>query len=522
MKDLVLDFVTRMTGGNEPVAALCRRTMLGLEEEGDVCIELDAEGEDLLRTAPDAVAFAGDGTEPADVRAPFVVQNGLLYTRRNWYYERLVLERLAALNRPLASAPVEFPADTKLRREQQDAVRAMCANRFSILTGGPGTGKTFTIAAAVDIVRRREPGLRLGLAAPTGKARQRMSESMEKSGMADVPEASTIHAMLGPTPEFVTFKHNRGNPLPFDWIVVDEASMVDLPLLAKLLDAVPDDCRITFAGDADQLASVERGRVFADLCARPGLPVSRLARSERFPPGGEIARLAAAINGKSVEGGEEAMELLRAPGGVTSFTDLSDVEKVFRPNTWPGFADVVRDGYAEFAACRDAASALAHLEDFRVLCALRHGPFGSEKIASWIRRTLSKNAPVPMMITQNDRTLDVNNGDVGVVMPGDRKTLCLPGRKKGETIRTIRLELLPETECAFASTVHKAQGSQFRDVAVVLPTTGDSPLLTCEILYTAVTRTEKSVAIFGGEPAVRACCERSIRRRSGLVPPPLN
>ena len=199
-----------------------------------------------------------------------------------------------------------------------------------------------------------------------------------------------------------------------------------------------------------------------------------------------------------------------------------NVEKVFRPNTWPGFADVVRDGYAEFAACRDAASALAHLEDFRVLCALRHGPFGSEKIASWIRRTLSKNAPVPMMITQNDRTLDVNNGDVGVVMPGDRKTLCLPGRKKGETIRTIRLELLPETECAFASTVHKAQGSQFRDVAVVLPTTGDSPLLTCEILYTAVTRTEKSVAIFGGEPAVRACCERSIRRRSGLVPPPLN
>ena len=212
------------------------------------------------------------------------------------------------------------------------------------------------------------------------------------------------------------------------------------------------------------------------------------------------------------------MELLRAPGGVTSFTDLSGVERVFRPETWPGFADAVRGGYAAFAACRDAASALAHLEDFRVLCALRHGPFGSEKIASWIRRTLSKNAPVPMMITRNDRTLDVNNGDVGVVMPGDRKILRLPGRKEGE-IRSVRLELLPETECAFASTVHKAQGYQFTDVAGVLPTTGDSPLLTCEILYTSVTRTERSVALFGGEPAVRACCERSIRRRSGLVPP---
>ena len=518
MRDLVLDFVSRMTGGNGPVAALCRRTMLGLEEEGDVCIGLDAAEEDLLRTAPDVASFAGDGTAPADVRTPFVVQDGLLYTRRNWYYERLVLERLAALNRPLESAPVVFPADTALRPEQRDAVRAMCANRFSILTGGPGTGKTFTIAAAVDIVRRREPGLRLGLAAPTGKARQRMAESMARTGMADVPEASTIHAMLGPAPDFVTFRHNRGNPLPFDWIVVDEASMVDLPLLAKLLDAVPDDCRITFAGDADQLASVERGRVFADLCARPGLPVSRLARSERFPPGGEIARLAAAINGKSAGGADEAMAILRAPGGVASFTDLSGVEKAFRPGTWPGFAEAVRRGYAAFAACRDAASALAHLEDFRVLCALRHGPFGSEKVAAWIRRTLPDDAPVPVMVARNDRTLDVNNGDVGVVMPGDRRTLLLPGRKEGE-IRPVRLELLPETECAFASTVHKAQGSQFTDVAVVLPTTGESPLLTCEILYTAVTRTEKSVAVFGGEPAVRACCGRPISRRSGLVPP---
>ena len=509
MKDTARDFISRMTGGNETVAELCARTVGG-EDEGDVCLKLADSEEEELRGEPGVVTFADAETKPEAVKTPFVVYRQLLYTRRNWYYEWLVRDRLAALCNPTGLDDVDFPEGNTLRDEQKDAIRTMCGRQFSILTGGPGTGKTFTIANAVRIVREHEPTLRLGLAAPTGKAKARMMESMEQEKITDIPPATTIHMMLGSNPDLVTFRHNRAEPLPFDWVIIDEASMIDLPLMAKLLDAIPKGCRLTLAGDADQLASVERGRVFGDLCAMSWVPVSRLETSKRFPPGGPIAQLAAAVNGNRFE---DAMAILRADGDV-AFSDLVAAVP-FHPEKWPGFAALVRARFAEFAGADSVDNALAHLNDFRVLCALRHGPFGSEWVAEWIRKALGKNCPVPMMITRNNETLGVRNGDVGVILPNDPQTLHLPAANGGR--RTLRLELLPDTELAFASTVHKAQGSEFLDVAIVMPPAGENPLLTREILYTGITRTKGKVFLFAGEESVRRCCECGVERVTGLA-----
>ena len=558
MKDTVFDFISRMTGGNKEVAELCAATIGGIGE-GDVCLPLDKEQRELLESVRDVVAtFVEDDTQPASVRTPFVVgpvpggSSSLIYTRRNWVYERRVRDWiLLSIREKMDDSALELPNDpfyASLRDEQKAAVIAMCNSRFSILTGGPGTGKTFTISRAVKYIHDRRPNFRLGLAAPTGKAAARMMESMPKDMGFAIPQATTIHKLLELNYDFVTFKHNRDNPLAFDWLVIDEASMIDLPLMAKLIDAIPASCRLTLAGDEDQLASVELGCVFHDLCRFQGVAVARLRESTRFPPDGDIAKLAAAVNAGTEEKADEAMAILNGQSDVVSYVDLANLSKddTFDPAKWPGFADKVRAGFATFAGGPNGKEgeptdpvefALAHLNDFRVLCALRHGPFGSEQIARWIKKELEKKldkkCPVPLMITKNDRTLDVSNGDVGVVMPDDSKTLHLPKGKQ------VRLELLPDTELAFASTVHKAQGSEYGDVAIVLPPnpgkkkakTGDKvetegaeeadsfKLLTREILYTAITRTKGRVHIWASDASVRHCATTPIRRASGLVSP---
>ena len=537
MKEAVFDFICRMTGGNKEVAELCAETV-GTIKEGDVCLSLNDKQRLLLEGVKDVASFVEDAPPPASVRTPFVVAGGLLYTRRNWVYERRVRDwvagRVADKRTDEVAKLPDDPFYAKLNDEQRAAVTAMCNAKFSILTGGPGTGKTYTIARAVKFVHDLCPGLRLGLAAPTGKAKARMNDSLGqalKGERIDVAPATTIHSLLGPNQNFVTFRHNRVNPLSLDWLIVDEASMIDLPLMAKLLDALPDECRLTLVGDADQLASVERGRVFGDLCLFPGVSVSRLWKSTRFESDGDIAKLSAAVNGNDADG---TLAILRGRSDAVSYFDLSGLprEDIFDPAKWPEFKKRIQDGFKDFAESKTVKDALAHLNDFRVLCAQRHGPFGSEQIARWIKKTLDRKCPIPIMVTRNDRGLEIENGDVGVVLPDNRNILHLSETK------TVRLELLPNPELAFASTVHKAQGSQFTDVAIVLPPNpskkkartddkgeaegeaeADSfKLLTREILYTAITRTEKTVAIWGSEDAIRHCAEHATERVSGLVP----
>ena len=511
MKDAVKDLVLRMTGGNATVAEICASAVADVEE-GDVCRRVSEDEAKALAAEPSVASFA-DSSSGADCsETPFVVCGDLLYTRRNWRYERNVARRIAAMAASVSGGDVELPANefyARLREEQRAAVAAMCRARFAILTGGPGTGKTHTIARAVRYLQESRPGLRLALAAPTGKAAARMTESMANAGIVSSP-ATTIHSLLGSRPDLVNFRHGRENPLAVDWLIVDEASMIGLPLMSKLLDALPEECKLTLVGDVDQLASVERGRVFGDLCRFPGISISRLKESTRFPQDGEIARLADAVNGNRPA---EAMSILKGGGGIVGYSCLGAASTA-SPAAWPGFVELCRAKFAGFAASTDAATALARLNDFRVLCALREGPFGVERLNEFIKTRLGKRCPVPMMITRNDNLQAVANGDVGVVMPDEPKTLCLPGEEKP---RAVRLELLPATELAFATTIHKSQGSEFDDVAIVLPPDGENPLLTREILYTGITRTKGGVHIYAGDEAVMACCRKSVERVTGLT-----
>ena len=511
MKNAVRDMVERMTGGNAKVADICASTVANLEE-GDVCRRLDEEEMRLLSEVPEVVRVVDRRTPVEDVTAPFVVSGDLLYTRRNWQYERNVAERIGRMAGNVLASDVTLPDDefySQLREEQRDAVLAMCKSQFSILTGGPGTGKTHTIARAVKYLQDTNPDLRLALAAPTGKAAARMTESMAKAGVSAAP-ATTIHSLLGARYDLVSFHHGRENPLSVDWLIVDEASMIGMPLMSKLLDALPDGCRLTLVGDVDQLASVERGHVFGDLCRMRGVSISRLRESTRFPPDGDIARIAAAVNGNDPA---EAMSILGAGRDVVSYVDLSGAPAA-APVAWPGFVEMCRERFAAFADSTDPKTALDRLNGFRILCALRHGPYGVERLNEFVKKLLGRGCPVPMMITQNDRLQDVANGDVGVVMPDDPHSLYL---HMGGGMRSIRLELLPAMELAFATTIHKSQGSEFDDVAIVLPPDGDSPLLTREILYTGITRTKGSVRLYAGEASIKACCEKSVERVTGLT-----
>jgi len=508
LKNAVADLVLRMTGGNAKVAGIC--ALCVADEDGDVCCRINEDELKALAAEPSVTCFVDAQRKETCAETPFVVYGDLLYTRRNWMYERNVANRISAMATNVSAGDVELPDNefySCLREEQRKAVVAMCKAQFTILTGGPGTGKTHTIARAVKYLQDANPKMRLALAAPTGKAAARMKESMANAGMGAV-SATTIHTLLGSRYDLVNFVHDKNNPLAADWLIIDEASMIGLPLMSKLLDALPEKCKLTLVGDVDQLASVERGRVFGDLCRLPSVSISRLRESTRFPSDGEIARIANAVNGNRPD---EVMDILESGGGVVSYVPLDAVSPL--PGTWTGFLALCRKKFARFAESKDAKTALERLNDFRVLCALREGPYGVERLNEYIKAHLDTGCPTPMMITRNDRLQDVANGDVGIVMPNEPKLLYLPSEGK---IRTIRLELLPEKELAFATTIHKSQGSEFNDVAIVLPPGDDNRLLTREILYTGITRTKQTVHIYAGDASIRACCCRSIERMTGM------
>ena len=528
MKDTVCDLVKRMTGRDD-VAEICARAVMnGVGEEdsrdgGDVCCRVDDKDAVLLGEVPQVVASVTADTDPDAVVAPFALCENLLYTRRIWRYEQIVRRRVCEMAAsswmPGIAVPVEGEYAALRATDQLPAVPKLLATRFSILTGGPGTGKTFTLGKAVKLMRERNPEAMVALAAPTGKAAARINESLEdlkRQGLLDgVQPATTLHALLKPRPDFVTFRHDRSNPLPLDWLVVDEASMIDLPLMAKLLDALPETCALTLIGDAHQLASVEQGRVFGDLCGMFAQNVAKLTESSRFVSDGTIDRLARAVNSGDEDAFVQVKSVLEEGQGAF-YQDICD--NAFSPDSWGDFRAQIQKGFAAFASSSTPEEALENLNRFRILCALRKGPYGVEVLNRYVESVLGNGCPRPVMITQNDRMLEVHNGDVGVVMPRqslqDPQYLCLPTLKNG--IRRIRVELLPGTESAFATTIHKSQGSEYGDVAIVLPPKDESPLLTREILYTGITRTKGTVRIYAGDASLEACCRRSVERLTGL------
>lgn len=497
---------------------------------GSVCLD--------LRTVEQQVSFDGlpwpavddwlaaIAAHPLTGQPPVLhVDGDLLYLDRYWLEEQQVCDDISSMiaERPAQAVPdLErlFPAGFE---EQRAAAELALSQGLTVLTGGPGTGKTTTVARLLALLASGTRP-RIALAAPTGKAAARLQEAVQlevdkldavdREALSGL-HATTLHRLLGSRPDTsARFRHNRANRLPHDVIVVDETSMVSLTMMARLLEAVRPDARLILVGDPDQLASVEAGAVLADLV--DGLGEGRIAElktSHRF--GESIGRLATAIRA----GDEDTViDVLRSGGEHIEWVDTEQpsdqLRKVLMPN-----AIALRTA----AILGDADAALSILTEHRLLCAHRRGPFGVRYWNYQVERWLSEltGEPIwstwyagrPVLVSANDYGLNLYNGDTGV-------TVLRDGVLRAVIAGTERLEFatsrLAEVDTMHAMTIHKSQGSQADEVTVLLPPQ-DSRLLSRELFYTAVTRAKKRIRVVGPQASVRAAVQRRAVRASGLA-----
>jgi exodeoxyribonuclease V alpha subunit len=560
---------------------------------GDVCLDLNAP---LSGTETDPLPFDPVTELPAPSRfcellaahpavaapgqtAPLVLDDrARLYLFRYWRYEQdlagAFADRAAAT---LAGVPRKrlrkalgrlFPeaAGTGLAGQSLAAVTAVL-KPLCVISGGPGTGKTTAAArVAALLLDLFDPDrFRILLAAPTGKAAARLRESMAAAmDRLDCPEpvrqavpkdAKTIHRMLGPVAGKAAFRHDRKNPLAADAVIVDEASMVDVALMAKLVDALPAHCRLILMGDRDQLASVEAGAVLGDLCGRgkmpgisrtwantltevagiaPSIPIAGppdpptaadavvlLTRNFRFAAESGIGRFSRQVKrGDAVGALSAAARESREPVVWVDAGNTADLARFLEKS--------ICDGYSGLFGAERPEKALELAAGFKILCAVNRGPTGVEALnelarsvlrsRGWIRQPADTWYPGrPVLITRNDYSLGLFNGDLGVVLPApgtDDLRVFFPGDHG--RVRAVSPFRIPEHRTAFAMTVHKSQGSEFNEILLVLPG-ADSPVLTRELVYTAVTRARRRVVVCGTEAILTSALSRRVRRTSGLL-----
>lgn len=541
-------------------------------QQGHACADLavdaaEGEGEPVDIAALRRSAMVGDGRAPT----PLVLAGTRLYLHRYWRYERQLAARLIELNRPVAGLDVAAaaaiiarlfpPADEAQPDWQKIAAATALSRHLCIVSGGPGTGKTTTVVRILAALLTLQPGLRIAIAAPTGKAAARLKSSIASQLDAlDLPdalraqmpgEAHTLHRLLGYRPNRAGFRHDASRPLPYQLVVVDEASMLDLALAAKLVAALPADARLILLGDKDQLASVEAGAVYAELSARAQLDgagramlasivgadrvppaegadepayamanaVVWLSRAWRFAADGGISRLAAAINA----GEPAAVRAVLASGSASL-----DWRAVLPSPA--ALAATLAQRYEDYvAAVRGGAEPLDVLRSFeryRVLCSTRAGAYGSEalnrQLAAQLQRRLGGAAGAArwyagraVMVAGNDYALRLFNGDIGVALAdADGRLLVYFAGDDG--LRAFAPGRLANVATAFALTVHKAQGSEFARVDLVIePTLARG--LTRELLYTAVTRARERVGLWCGEELFDAMVATRLRRRSAII-----
>lgn len=584
-------------------AALASRAV----RHGHVCADLhrvlekpllDTEGEPIDVELPNRFSWALDlGASPlvsaGERPTPLVFDGGArLYLARYWRYQtRLaaalrtrVLHRPADLDHALLRDGLDrlFVAQGEHQADPWQRLAAVVAalRGLTVISGGPGTGKTSTVVRILALLQQQAlarggPPLRTQLFAPTGKAAARLAESI-RARVEDLPveaavrdaittDTSTIHRGLGFRPSRPThFAHDRDNPLPADVVLVDEASMVDLALMTKLVDAVPPTARLILLGDKDQLASVEAGAILGDICStdeRPGFSeafvaelvevagekvipeqmpapgppgigdcIVELVRSFRFSADGGIGGLARAINSGHGSAAVRAAGPPVAPGAVprrapsdghsvvmVTLDEADDPRQILRPLIADGFAPVVQAGTAE--------ERLAALGRFRLLSPHRSGRYGVVSLNRLVEDELARQGLIsprdpwydgrPIIITENDHQLELYNGDVGLVHrePGGVTRTVFVSAKGG--LRWLAPARLPPHETVFAMTVHKSQGSEFDRVALALPP-AVSPILTRELVYTAITRARSQLVLFGTANVLSQAVRRRIDRASGL------
>lgn len=456
---------------------------------------------EALRASP----LVGVG-EDAPGDRPLRLVDDALYLERHYADQESVRRSLLAR---LALAPASGTP-----QGQDAAIELALTSPVTVIAGGPGTGKTWTIRRIIERLRAEQPDALVALAAPTGKAAARMTESLGDGSLT----ALTLHSLLGwRAGSRNRFHHDATRPLPHDVVVVDEMSMVSMVMMSRLLDALKPDARIVLVGDPDQLTSVDAGSVLADITRAPASAgvVARLTRNFRFA--GAIQQVATAVRDGEADA---ALAALAGPDAGVRLLSPEQAAPHLR-------ARVVASGERVFDAAEsgEIAAALAALEEHRLLCAHRSGPHGvsqwTRQVQAWLREAMPTygaegefHTGRPVMVTANRPEFGLHNGDTGVVRVVDGRAEAWFAT--GATLRSFSPFLLDGLVSVHAMTIHKAQGSQFDQVSVVLPPAG-SPLLTRELLYTAISRAKQSVLLVGDEAAVREAIARPARRMSGLA-----
>jgi len=519
-----------------------------------------------LAAVPSAVRVVDRlDAEPVLDPRPLVLHGTRVFLQRHWIDEGIIAHAVRTLAAPVAD---DLTPEAATMRDallpvldpdggpnlQRHAVEMVLANRLGVIVGGPGTGKTYTVARLLAVLladeRARGRSLRIGLAAPTGKAAARMQESLrdavnDRSFEPAVPAEVrselaalapvTVHRLLGPLPDRrQRFRHDAARPLPYDIVIVDETSMVPLPLMARLLEAMPATARLVLVGDPDQLESVELGAVLGDLTAvaesATPSPLSgrivRLLRSVRFGGDSPIARVAHAIR---VPDPVDAANVVRAVRDSSANTPEGSVRFVetAHPTTSAGLEAVRSEVAPVLARLREQAragaadDALATMLECRILCAHREGHFGvshwNRLGELWMCGSAGDNGSWylgrPLLATRNDPRTGLANGDTGVVVLHEGRPQAAFATAHGITfLDPVQLDGI---ETAFAMTVHKSQGSEYVTVVMILPPP-HSPLVGRELLYTGVTRAKRHLLVVGQPEAVVVAALTPAERMTGL------